>query len=595
MTFNWVAQLTLLISLVSVFGLMLGKLNYKGFGLGIGGVLFGGIIVAHFANTYGWVDFSDPKIDSARYYIQEFGLILFVYAIGNSVGPSFFASLKSSGLKLVALAVTIVALGFIVSLAIYYATDVKLTEILGIYSGAVTNTPAIGASIQMITDVTTNTPMIAKDFVAARETLIAMTDEAIWGTPESLTARLLNVRTINEGYAVAYPFGILGLLITMVLMKIFFRVNVAEAGQQYEDSKTDGGKVLHSVNVSVTNANLAGVKVHEVPDLADGKIACSRIKRGNKLSVPSEETMVAVNDVLHLVGPEETLKRAVMDIGVEVDVSMTTKDSEYVSQRLVVTNDKILGKTFAELALHQRHDVVVSRMRRTGIELVPSPDMSVQFGDFINVVGAKADVEAVAKLVGDSQSKLQQVRPLPIFLGIFLGLLLGSIAIPVPGVPAALKLGLAGGPLVMAIILSRYGSTIFGGKVYWFMPPSANATIKELGIVLFLACVGLNAGQSFFASVSSARGLWWLLYGVMITFIPVFTVALIGMFMKVNYLTLCGTISGACTDPPALAYANAMHTSPEAPSLAYATVYPFSMFLRILSPQLFVILCMLIG
>ncbi len=604
MVLNWIAQLTLLVAIISVFGIVLGKINIKGFTLGIGGVLFGGIIISHLVNTFGWVDLNNQEFESARHYLQEFGLILFVYAIGNSVGPSFFASLKSSGLKLISIALVILACGFLVTLGIYEFTDVRLPEILGIYAGAVTNTPALGAGTQMIADVAKSAPDAVQNLLLSKEALEAFASSpevvAVASDPVAFSAKLSEklletTSTLGEGYAVAYPFGILGIFITLILMKMIFKVDVNKAGKQFEEDKKSVKKGLISVNVKITNAHFDGKMISELPRMDTQDIACSRMKRGDSLMVPHMEDVVHVDDILHIVGEPNCVNNIASDLGEKVEISLSTKGTDMASSKVVVTNSKVMGKKLGDLQIDSKYDVVISRFTRTGVELVPDDNLTLQFGDLVNVVGLKEGVEGAARLLGDSRQKLQQVYPLPLFLGIVLGIILGSIAIPVPGIPAALKLGIAGGPLVMAILLSRFGSTWTFGKVHWFMPHSANMAIKEVGIVLFLACVGLKAGQTFVASVTSTQGLWWLLYGALITIIPLLIAALFAMaVLKVNYLSMCGAISGACTDPPALAYSNGLYSSPEASSLGYATVYPFTMFLRILSPQIFVVVAMLL-
>mgnify|MGYP002623868039 CR=1 FL=1 len=592
MSLNWIAQLTLLVAAVSVFGIILGKINIKGLTLGIGGVLFGGIIISHLVGKMGLDILNDPQVESARHYLQEFGLILFVYAIGNSVGPSFFASLRSSGLKLVSVALIAVVGGFLATFGVFELTDATLPEVLGIYSGAVTNTPALGAANEMLNSVANTAPDAVKSLMLRPDALegVDQTD------PVALTARLVqSTAALGEGYAVAYPFGILGIFLTLILMKKIFLVDVNRAGKEFEDAKKAVKRGIVSVNVKITNTHFDGKLVRELPRMDTSDITCSRMKRGESLMVPHEDDQVRTGDILHLVGKPEVLDNVAADLGEKVDVSMSTKGTDMISYRVVVTQSSVMGKRLGELELDSKYDVVISRFTRTDVELVPNDHLMLQFGDTLNVVGLRESVERVSRVLGDSRQKLQQVYPLPLFLGIVLGIILGSIAIPVPGIPAALKLGIAGGPLVMAILLSRFGSSLTFGRVHWFMPRSANMAIKEVGIVLFLACVGLKAGQTFFSSVASVQGLWWLLYGVIITFIPLLVAALVAMaVLKINYLSMCGAISGACTDPPALAYSNALYSSPEASSLGYATVYPFTMFLRILSPQIFVVLAMLI-
>ena len=304
--------------------------------------------------------------------------------------------------------------------------------------------------------------------------------------------------------------------------------------------------------------------------------------------VPHATTRVQMNDLVHLVGEPEALKRVKLVIGEEVEASLSTQGTDLRVVRVVVTNEQVLSKSLLELDLKVKYDVVVSRLNRAGIELVPSNHSTLQFGDILNLVGRPEAIEAVASLVGNAQQKLQQVQMLPVFIGIGLGVVLGSIPFYIPGFPAALKLGLAGGPLVVALILSRIGSI---GPLYWFMPPSANLALRELGIVLFLAVVGLKAGGNFVETLVQGEGVLWMAFGVAITLIPLVTVAVLARWLaQINYLTLCGLLAGSMTDPPALAFANNLHPTSEASSLAYATVYPLVMFLRILSPQLLAIL-----
>ena len=304
--------------------------------------------------------------------------------------------------------------------------------------------------------------------------------------------------------------------------------------------------------------------------------------------VPRATTRIQLNDFLHLVGDKNALRRVLLVVGEEVETSLSTQGTDLRVVRVVVTNEQVLGKNIQELELKEKYDVVVSRLNRAGVELVPGNHSTLQFGDILNLVGRPEAIDSVSSIVGNAQQKLQQVQMLPVFIGVGLGVLLGSIPFYIPGFPAALKLGLAGGPLVVALLLSRIGSI---GRLYWFMPPSANLALRELGIVLFLSVVGLTSGGQFVDTLLNGDGLSWMGYGVLITLIPLLTVGVIARyFAGMNYLTLCGLLAGSMTDPPALAFANNLHSSCEAPALAYATVYPLVMFLRILSPQLLAIL-----
>ena len=544
-----------ILALVAVVGLFIGNVKFRGIGLGIGGVLFGGIIVGHFVSQAGMTLSSDML-----HVIQEFGLILFVYTIGIQVGPGFFASLRVSGLRLNLFAVLIVIIGGLVTAILHKLFDIPLPVVLGIFSGAVTNTPALGAGQQILRDL---------------------------GTPMEM------VDQMGMSYAMAYPFGICGILFTMWMLRVIFRVNVETEAQQHESSRTNGGALIRTINIRVENPNLHDLAIKDVPILNGDKIICSRLKREETLKVPSPDTIIQLGDLLHLVGQPADLHNAQLVIGQEVDTSLSTKGTDLRVERVVVTNENVLGKRIRDLHFKERYDVVISRLNRAGVELVASGDISLQFGDILNLVGRPSAIDAVANVLGNAQQKLQQVQMLPVFIGIGLGVLLGSIPVFVPGFPAALKLGLAGGPLIMALILGRIGSI---GKLYWFMPPSANLALRELGIVLFLSVVGLKSGGDFVNTLVNGDGLSWIGYGALITAVPLITVGILArMLAKMNYLTMCGMLAGSMTDPPALAFANNLHPTSGAAALSYATVYPLVMFLRIITPQLLAVLFWSIG
>lgn len=544
-----------ILALVAVVGLFIGNVKFRGIGLGIGGVLFGGIIVGHFVSQAGMTLSSDML-----HVIQEFGLILFVYTIGIQVGPGFFASLRVSGLRLNLFAVLIVIIGGLVTAILHKLFDIPLPVVLGIFSGAVTNTPALGAGQQILRDL---------------------------GTPMEM------VDQMGMSYAMAYPFGICGILFTMWMLRVIFRVNVETEAQQHESSRTNGGALIRTINIRVENPNLHDLAIKDVPILNGDKIICSRLKREETLKVPSPDTIIQLGDLLHLVGQPADLHNAQLVIGQEVDTSLSTKGTDLRVERVVVTNENVLGKRIRDLHFKERYDVVISRLNRAGVELVASGDISLQFGDILNLVGRPSAIDAVANVLGNAQQKLQQVQMLPVFIGIGLGVLLGSIPVFVPGFPAALKLGLAGGPLIMALILGRIGSI---GKLYWFMPPSANLALRELGIVLFLSVVGLKSGGNFVNTLVNGEGLSWIGYGALITAVPLITVGILArMLAKMNYLTMCGMLAGSMTDPPALAFANNLHPTSGAAALSYATVYPLVMFLRIITPQLLAVLFWSIG
>lgn len=539
-----------ILSLVAVLGLWIGNWRIRGVGMGIGGVLFGGILVGHF--VYQW----DINIDSHTLeYIKEFGLILFVYTIGIQVGPGFFSSLKSSGLKLNAFAAGLVLLGGLVAIALHLALGVELPIILGIYSGAVTNTPSLAAGTGILSELGTSPDMLSIP---------------------------------GSGYAVAYPFGICGILLSMWIIRRVFKVDIEHEAEEFDKEAGVGDAALQTLNVAIRNPNLDGLKLQQIPGLDDGELVCSRLKRGDELIVPRAKTTVMMGDILHLVGARQKLLNARLILGEEVNASLTTKGTELRSVRVVVTNEKVLGKKLIDLKLKERYDVVVSRLNRAGIELVPHRNAHLQFGDILNLVGRPEAIDAVANVLGNSRHKLQQVEMMPVFIGIGLGILLGSVPLHIPGFPAPLKLGLAGGPLLVALILGRIGTF---GRLYWFMPPSANLALREIGIVLFLAVVGLKSGQNFVDILVNGDGLQWMGYGALITLLPLMIIGVTArMFGGLNYLTICGMLAGSMTDPPALAFANNMHEKSGAAALSYATVYPLVMCLRILSPQIIAVL-----
>ncbi len=537
-----------LLALVAIVGLGLGQVQIKGVSLGIGGVLFGGILVGHFTQRYGLV-----LDEHTMHFIQEFGLILFVYTIGIQVGPGFFSSLKQSGLKLNLLALMIVGLGALLVVALFYVFHLPLPVILGVYSGAVTNTPSLGAGQQILTE-------------------LGMKN---------------NTEIMGMAYAMAYPFGICGILLSFWLIRLFFKINIDKEHARFESESGNDKEALITLNVRISNPNMGGLKLREIPGFEGRNVICSRLKRGDELIVPNSEMQVVFGDVAHLVGDAEDVHRAQLVLGEVVNESLSTKGTDMRSVRVIVTHTQAFGKKIRDLKIRE-HGVVVSRLNRAGIELVPTGDTTLQFGDVLNLVGYVGAIETAVAVLGNAQKKLQQVQMLPVFIGILLGVLLGSIPIALPGFPVPLKLGLAGGPLIVAIILSRIGTI---GKLYWFMPPSANLALREIGIVLFLAVVGLKAGGKFFGTLLHGDGIQWLLIGTVITLVPLLLTGVVArVYGKLNYLTMSGLMAGSMTDPPALAFATAVKEDSGAAALAYSTVYPMVMFLRIISPQLLAIL-----
>lgn len=544
-----VARIMLVLSVVAIAGLGLGHIRIKGVGLGIGGVLFAGLAAGHLAAEAGIV--FDGHV---MHFIREFGLILFVYTIGVQVGPGFFAALKRQGLGLNLMAAAIVVLGGATAAVIHLVMGVPLPAILGVFSGAVTNTPSLGAAQEILTAV---------------------------GVPDDQQA------LPSLGYAVTYPFGIAGILIAMTLVRAVFRIDVGREAAAFERQQREQAAALETLDVAIRNPGVLGTSLKDIQLLGDLGVVASRLLRDGHLMVPHPDTRIQTGDVLHLVGPRANLERMKRFLGQEADVTLTTRGTDVRWERLVVTNGHVLGKTIAQLDMADAYDVVISRVNRAGVELVPTSALRLQFGDILTAIGKPGDLARAAAVIGNSQRRLQQVEFIPVFIGILLGIIVGSIPLYLPGMPAAMKLGLAGGPLVVAIVLARVGHL---GPLVWFMPPAANLALREIGIVLFLAVVGIASGSRFLDTLIHGDGLLWMLYGALITLAPLL---LVGFYARVvakqNYLTICGLLSGSMTDPPALAFANALSPS-EAPALAYATVYPLVMCLRILAPQILVLL-----
>lgn len=533
---------------IAVLGLAIGQIKIRGVGLGLGGVLFGGIAVGHYTALL----HLDPDLRVLE-FIREFGLILFVYTIGIQVGPGFFAAMRSSGLRLNVLSTSVVLLGMLVALGVGALADLPLPVMLGVLSGAVTNTPSLAASQQVLSK--------------------------LGSSPEQLALPAL-------GYAVAYPFGILGILLAMWLVRVLLKIGVESEAQAFERERERANPALQTLNVCVKNANFHRLPLREVPGMEESSVVCSRLMRNGQVSVPKHDTEIQLDDVLHLVGPKDELHDMQLILGEVSSENLTTKDTPLRVERVVVTKTAVLGKSLAELKLNQREQAVISRLNRAGVELLARPDLHLQFGDILNVVGSPDEIAAVAQLVGNSKRMLDQVQMIPVFVGIGLGVLLGVVPFQLPGLPSPVRLGLAGGPLLAAIVLSRVGNI---GPLYWFMPPSANLALREIGIVLFLSVVGLKAGKHV-DQVLNADGLLWLGCGALITVVPLLIVGIAARrLFKLNYLTVCGLLAGSCTDPPALAFASSL-TDSEAPALAYASVYPVVMALRILAPQVIAIL-----
>ncbi len=539
-----VGQQVLVLSLTAAIGIMIGKVKVKGVSLGGAGALFVGILLGHIGMRI------EPSV---LHFMQEFGLILFVYTIGMQVGPGFIDSIKRHGLVLNILAVSIVLLGVLATVCIYFFTDMhgNVPVLIGMLCGAVTNTPSLGAANSALTAA---------------------------GVDASLT---------GVGYAVAYPFGVIGIILVMILVRVFFRQKPDDAAAEYQKEIAEQSKEIMSCTLRVDNVNLVGCKIKDIPGLTSSGAVVTRHARDQVINMPKEDMTLELHDLVHVVGMPDAIENLQKIIGEKQATPITLQKSNLAVKTILVTNKKILGKSIKQLALNDRFGVTVSRVTRGGFKFTGRLDIRVKFADKLQVVGTPESIAAAAKELGDSLTALDHPEILPAFLGIFLGVIVGSIPVAIPGMPTPLKLGLAGGPLIVAIVLSRKRKM---GPLNFFMANSANLMLRELGITIFLSCVGLNAGIKFFDVLLNGDGFYYMALSAIITFFPLMIVAVVGKAVfKVNYLSLCGVLAGATTDPPALAFANGLSNS-EATNIGYASVYPLTMLLRILSGQVLAIL-----
>lgn len=540
-----VAHSVLILALVVALGIMLGKLKVAGVSLGVTGILFVGIAFSYFGMNIN---------EHLMHFLKEFGLILFVYSIGLQVGPGFFSSFRKGGVTLNKLAVLVVLLGVATTVALYYITGLSMTTMVGVMSGAVTNTPGLGAAQQAFSDI-----------------------HAGADAPD-----------IATGYAVAYPLGVVGAILTLAGLRYLLRINVqkeeAAAGQGMDMQKEQTSRRL---SVEITNAAVDGKTVAEIHDLALRDFVISRISRpGGSPELADAETVLHCGDRILLIAAPRDVEALVALLGREVDAEPMIQDKTMISRRILITKPELNGKTLAELRIRNTCGVTITRINRSGIDLVASGNLQLQIGDRVTVVGPELSVAHAERLFGNSLKRLNHPNLIPIFIGIALGVVLGSISFWIPGVPQPVKLGLAGGPLIVAILIGRYGPHY---KLITYTTMSANLMLREVGISLFLAGVGLGAGEDFVPTLV-AGGYVWIAYGAVITVVPLLLAGIVGRFYyKLNYYTLIGVLSGASTNPPALAY-SVEQTSSDAPSVGYATVYPLAMFLRVLAAQLLILL-----
>lgn len=543
--------------LTAFAGVALGKLSVKGLKLGIAGVLFVGLLLGHLKGA------ECPLNSTMLTFAKEFGLILFVYCIGIEVGPRFFSTFKDEGVKMNIMAASIVLMGLGIAFAIKLGVgaDINSSQMTGIMCGAVTNTPSLGAAQAALNDVAQS-----------------VTDEA------SRQGILASVGDSANAYAVAYPFGVLGLILAIILVRFLFRVDIDKETENYKHELSGDAGKLESVQITVTNQNLFGRKISFLKDFVDTELAISRILRHDTFFVPTDSDEIMKDDVIYGVSSSEHFDKLRAQIG---DLEIGQKrdvDGDLAMIDVLVTNRNIAGKTIKQVGIYRRYEAQVTRIYHDGRELLPTATSTFELGDTVRIVGKKALLTEIQKEIGNSVKELAKPNAIPIFLGIFLGVLLGSIPIALPGLPVPAKLGLAGGPLIVAILLGYKGRI---GKLDFYMHTGANFILREVGIILFFAGVGLSSGAGFVQAVSEG-GVNWLLFGAAITFIPTMLVAVVARLMKMNYLKISGMLAGSMTDPSVLDYANSL-APVQAQSTAYATVYPLTMFLRILVAQILVL------
>lgn len=554
---NWINDLLwgegighsiLLLSFVIAAGIQLGKIKVFGVSLGITLVLFVGIILGHFGFTIN---------HNVIHFFKEFGLILFVYSVGMQVGPGFFSSFKQGGITLNMLACGIVFLGVLTAVILHYATGIPMPTMVGILSGAVTNTPGLGAAQQAFSDM--------------------------HGVSDN---------TIALGYAVAYPLGVIGIILSIILIKYIFRVSFDKENEQLNSEDSSHTNEAKPISLIVKNPAIFNKTVAELSNLLEHRdFVISRVWRDSnkQIEIASANTVLQENDKVFVITTETDAETIKTFIGEEIDMERKQwirMESQFINRRILITKPELNGKRLGQLKLRKLYGINITRINRAGVDLVAKPGLTLQVGDRVNVVGTETAVSNVEKVLGNSMKRLNEPNLITIFVGIALGIVLGSIPISFPGIPQPVKLGLAGGPLVVAILISRFG---YHYKLITYTTQSANLMLREIGITLFLACVGISAGDGFVDTIVNNGGFAWIGYGFIITFVPLMIIGCIGRyFCKVNYFTLMGLIAGSTTDPPALAYSNATAGN-DAPSVGYATVYPLTMFLRVLTVQLLIL------
>lgn len=543
-----IAHSVLLFALVIAVGIALGKIKFFGISLGITFVLFVGILLGHFGFSIN---------HEVLHFMKEFGLILFVYSVGLQVGPGFFSSFKKGGIRLNVLASGIVFIGVLITIILHFVTGIPMQTMVGILSGAVTNTPGLGAAQQAYYDV-----------------------------------KGVSDPTIAMGYAVAYPLAVVGIIFSIIGIKYFFRIKFEKENEDLKSVSDQKGGSVTLVSLEVKNPALFNKNIYSISQLIDKKFIVSRVlhDQTEKIEIASSRTVLNEGDKIFVATVPENIDSITAFIGQTIDMSQdewNILDKQLVSRRILITKHSINGKSVGQLNLRANFGINITRVNRSGVDLIAQPNLQLQIGDRVTVVGEENAIKSVEALLGNQLKRLNEPNLIPIFVGIFLGVLLGSIPIAFPGIPQPVKLGLAGGPLIVAILMSVFGPKY---KLVTYTTMSANLMLREIGICFFLACVGLGAGENFIDTIVNDGGLRWVGLGVIITVIPLLVIGIIGRgIYKINYFTLMGLMAGSMTDPPALAYSNATAGN-DAPAVSYASVYPLTMFLRVLSAQLLILI-----
>lgn len=541
-----VAQSVVILAAVISVGILLSKIKIANISFGITWILFAGIAFSHFGLKI------NPGV---LHFAKEFGLILFVYSIGLQVGPGFFSSFKKGGIKLNLIASGVVLAGVATTLIIHYATSLPISTMTGIMSGAITNTPGLGAAQQTYLDINGST-----------DPSIAM------------------------GYAVAYPLGVLGIIFSIVLVKIVFRINPDKESEMIKEREKENPEETLKLSLLINNPSIYGRTIEEIKRLSGRSFVISRVWRSkDEIKIAGAETKLNEGNKVLVILQKSDKESVVAFLGKETEFleqEWSIDNLNVVPRRVLVTKDHVNGKSLSELKLGKAFGITVTRINRAGVDLVAKPYLKLQIGDRLTIVGTTESIDAAAKVLGNSMHRLREPNLAAIFLGIVLGIVLGSIPFFIPGIPQPVKLGLAGGPLIIAILMSKFGPKF---KLVTYTTMSANLMLREVGISLFLACVGLDAGGGFVDTIVNQGGAIWILYGAIITVVPLFIMGAIGRwYFKLNYFTLMGLMAGSTTDPPALAYANSAAGN-DLPAVSYATVYPLTMFLRVLTAQLLIL------